>query len=191
MLIPFGVLSAAAGGVPFESDYELIATEILTTNEASITFSNLGDYSATYKHLQIRAVARNTAVGTGTDEYNVVLNGDTGSNYASHRLVGFGSSVSSSAFTSQQWIRAGWVSRNGNSTGIFSPVVIDITDAFSSTKNTTTRALNGNASAGPSQEIVLFSGLWNNTASITSILLRPDNGSFLAGSRFSLYGIKG
>jgi hypothetical protein len=188
MLIPLGFL-AGSGGV--EGDYELIASEILGASQASVTFSSLGTYSSTYKHLQIRAVARDTSVGTGTDEYNVVLNGDTGSNYASHRLAGFGSSVSSSAFTSQQWIRAGWVSRNGNSTGIFSPVVIDITDAFSSTKNTTTRAFNGNASAGPSQEIVLFSGLWNNTASITSILLRPDNGIFLTGSRFSLYGIKG
>jgi hypothetical protein len=59
---PLGILSAAGagGGGPLASDYELISTQILTSPQSSITFSSLGTYSSTYKHLQVRAVARST-----------------------------------------------------------------------------------------------------------------------------------
>jgi hypothetical protein len=53
---PLGILSAAGAGGGVAGDYELISSEILGTTAASVTFSSLGDYSSTYKHLQIRAV---------------------------------------------------------------------------------------------------------------------------------------
>jgi hypothetical protein len=188
MLIPFGVLSAAAFAPVAEGDYELIASEILTTNEASITFSNLGDYSSTYKHLQIRTVGR-TDRGSGAvaDTALVRINGDTGSNYSRHFLLGDGSSVSSGAGASQTSMFGPRFTAAGATANAFGAGVIDILDPYSTTKNTTIRSLNGIDIL-----IYLTSGAFLSTAAVSSVTLLPEIGSnFVSGSRFSLYGIKG
>jgi hypothetical protein len=79
----------------------------------------------------------------------------------------------------------------GNATStIFGPIIIDIVDAYSTTKNKTIRSLQGVYSTG--FQVRLVSGSWRNTASITTIAMTSANSSnFLTGSRFSLYGIKG
>ena len=187
MLIPFGILGASGAG-PLPA-MELISTTVLGTATPSVTFSSLGDYSSTYKHLQVRLLTR-----TSRTEINDSLisrfNGDTGSNYARHRLYGTGSSVASNADTSQTYILTGETSGNTNTTSSFFTTVIDILDPYSTSKNTTTRWLNGGT--GAFNHIQLGSGLWNNTASVTSFAIQPVSGAnLLAGSRFSLYGIKG
>jgi hypothetical protein len=190
MLIPFGVLSAAGAGLGFESDYELIATEILTTTESSITFSNLGDYSSTYKHLQVRAAVRSDRAGQPNSGLFMRLNADTGNNYAVHWLIGNGSAVSSAASTSRSTTVALPLPAATATADAFGGAVIDILDAYSSTKNKTIRSLGGVASSF--NELQLASGLWLNTASITSItFVTILSDQFVAGSRFSLYGIKG
>jgi hypothetical protein len=182
MLIPFGVLSAAgAGGIAVEPDYELIASEILGSAQSFITFSNLGDYSATYKHLQVRATHLWSA--GGANDLVMRLNGDTGSNYNNHALVGNGSSVFSIAGTNTTSMRIGFIA-----SGQFGSSVTDILDAYSSTKNKTSRTLVG--ALGGVNEIQLASGAFRNTASITSLTILPASNSIAAGSRFSLYGIK-
>ena len=187
MLIPFGVLSAAgAGGVA--GDYELISSEILGSSQASIVFSNLGDYSSTYKHLQIRTVGR-TDRGSGAvaDTALVRINGDTGSNYSRHFLLGDGSSVSSGAGVSQTSMFGPRFTASGATANAFGAGVIDILDPYSTTKNTTIRSLNG-----ISILIYLTSGSFLSTAAVSSVTLLPQVGSnFVSGSRFSLYGIKG
>jgi hypothetical protein len=185
-LSALGIFSAAgAGGGPaFSSDYELIETSIVSgSSTGSVVFSSLGTYSSTYKHLQIRGAVK-TNEGAVFDLIKVQLNGDTGNNYARHALLGNGSAVSSNAVTTIGFVN---FAAQGNTTAnVFGGFVFDILDAYSTTKNKTTRALAGVT------EIRLSSGLWMNTASITSVTLSPEFGSLLiAGSRFSLYGIKG
>ena len=180
---PLGILSAAGtGGVA--SDYELIETSIVSgSSTGSVVFSNLGTYSSTYKHLQIRGAAKTNQADV-FDLIRVRLNGDTGNNYARHALTGNGVSVASGGVSSTSFVNFG---SQGNSTAnSFGGFVFDILDAYSTTKNKTTRALAG------ASEIRLSSGLWMNTASITSVTLSPEFGSLLiAGSRFSIYGIRG
>jgi hypothetical protein len=188
---PLGILSAAGAAVGFESDYELISTTTLGTAQASVVFSNLGTYSATYKHLQIRYTARSTE--TASDWWSMIakVNGDTGSNYAFHRLTGDGSTVASSAGTSTALPRFGFLLTSFSSNG-FNGGVMDILDPYSTTKNTTFRTFSG--VTGPSRNWVeLNSVLWNNTASMTSIefSIQSGGGNFAIGSRFSIYGIKG
>jgi len=192
-LSALGIFSAAGAGgaAPFSSDYELITTQILGSSAASVTFSSLGTYSSTYKHLQIRASGR-------ADDANFVyqtsmrLNGDTGSNYSSHNLsTEGGASVSSTNRTNQTWMRLLAMAGGGASSSAFSGIVTDILDAYSTSKNKTIRTLAGHHSASTSN-LNLSSGAWRNTASITSISFHVENGqNFVAGSRFSLYGIKG
>jgi hypothetical protein len=187
---PLGILSAAgAGGVPFESDYELISTTVLGTAAASVTFSSLGDYSSIYKHLQIRYVTRSSR-SAGNSAMSVRLNGDTGSNYAFHLLRGNGTDVASAAVAStsnaELAVSMPAASATANS---FVAGVADFLDVYSSSKNTTIRNFSGTTT---SNYINLNSVLWNDTASITSIELYEYLGNNLvAGSRFSLYGIKG
>jgi hypothetical protein len=188
MLIPLGILASSGAGVP-TGDYELISSTILGSNTPSVTFSSLGTYSSTYKHLQVRIVARTVRTEVN-DSILTRFNGDTGSNYAWHRLFGTGSSVSSGAGSTQTSILTGETSGNTNTSSAFFATVIDILDPYSTTKNKTIRWLNGGASSF--NHIQLGSGLWNSTASVTSFALEPVNSAnFLTGSRFSLYGIKG
>jgi hypothetical protein len=182
-------LSAAGAEVGVAGSYELIATEILTASQTSVVFSSLGDYASTYKHLQIRATAR-TNRGSLTDGISVRLNADTANNYARHGLYGDGSSVASYGLANQSFMPGIDTSANSSAANIFGAGVIDLLDPYSTTKNKTVRALAGNPSTGFS--VSLGSGHWRNTASVTSITLFPQLGTnIVAGSRFSLYGIKG
>ena len=184
---PLGILSAAgAGGVPFESDYELISTTVLGGTAASVTFSNLGDYSSTYKHLQIRYTARTTR--TEADEIiQVNINaGGVGTNQRNHELRGDGSVVESDDRTSL--FRFGYCAGANSVASSFGGGIIDVLDPYSTTKNKTFKNLSGMTS---SNYITLSSLLWNSTSSITSIGIQGGFGNLVAGSRFSLYGMKG
>jgi hypothetical protein len=45
--------------------------------------------------------------------------------------------------------------------------------------------------SGTTATVQLQSGLFNNTAAITSMTIFGNTGNLVAGTRFSLYGIKG
>jgi hypothetical protein len=186
MLIPFGVLSAAGAGGVAGGDYELIATEILTSSQSSITFSNLGDYASTYKHLQIRLMARSSH-SVGQEVIDLRFNSDSTSNYALHRLTGNGSNVSSAGVGNQFGAYAGLIPGSTATANAFGAAVTDILDPFSTTKNKTTRTMAGQPAGN---EISMYSGAWFNLSSVTSITMLLSTGNFITGSRFSLYGIK-
>jgi hypothetical protein len=193
MLIPLGIL-ASAGGVP-TGDYELIETAIVSgTSTTAITFSNLGQYASTYRHLQIRSSVKssldNASLGSGN--VRMRFNGDTGNNYAIHKLFGNGSVAASLADTSRS-ATIGSLLFSSNTANAFSGGVCDILDAYSTSKNKTTRLLaSAQATSSGQNFIQLVSGVWLNSSSLTSIELAPeDGGNIVAGSRFSLYGIKG
>ena len=189
-MLLLGVLAAQAeAAAPAAAgSYDLLETEILTGSQASVTFSNLNStYGADYQHLQIRMTTRSTRAGNTSDGLDINYNGDTGSNYAWHRLLGNGSSVSSAAGSSQTTGVIGVTSAASSTADSFSGAVLDILDPFETTKYTTARCLSGITSTSL---IFLSSVLWMNTAALDSIALKADNGNLLAGCRFSLYGLK-
>jgi len=190
MLIPLGIL-AGSGGVA--DSYELIESVILGTATSSVTFSSLATYASTYKHLQLRFTARSDEAANVYRSVNLRLNGNTTANYHNHRLRGSGGTVNSGASLSQTFMTlTGRLAANNVTSGVFGATIIDILDAFSASKNTTVRTLAGIEAATAAGEIFLGSSFLNDTASITSITLLPDTAvNFLAGSRFSLYGIRG
>jgi hypothetical protein len=190
MPIPLGVLAVAgAGAAGGGGSFDLLQTTLISTNTASITFSSLNTLAAGYAHLQIRITSR-TSQNSGTDALALQINGDTGSNYAWHRLNGNGSTVASGAVTSQARIHAGSTTGNLATANIFGASVIDLLDFGSSSKNKTIRTLNG-VSMPDTPDIRLGSGVWLNTNAATSVTLFSLNGaSFVSGSRLSLYGIR-
>jgi hypothetical protein len=191
-LSALGIFSAAgAGGGPVaDTSYELIESVILGAAQSTITFSSLGTYSSTYKHLQIRGLARFSDSGSNERGINLRLNADSGSNYAIHGLFGDGSSAGAYGVTGANQIPIGAFPTGQTTANVFAPLLVDFLDTYSTTKNKTVRSLSGFTGLN---QISLRSGVWLNTASITSITLTHTSTStdFVIGSRFSLYGIKG
>jgi hypothetical protein len=172
-----GILASSMRGVT--NSYESIQTfTVGSGGQASITFSSI---PSTYKHLQIRASAQ---ISTSGGSCPVEFNSDTNlSNYYQHVLFGSGSSAASS-------------SGNNNTFGFQldsaqpGAGVMDILDYSNTNKNTTVRTLSGNDTNGGGF-ITFRSGLWNNTAAITGITIKPSSGNFNQHSSFALYGIRG
>lgn len=172
---------------PLVSEFDLLQTEILTGTSTDVTFSSLGTYAADYQHLQIRFTAR-----TNRNQLNsgifMRFNGDTGNNYTVHNLLGNGSTLTSTASTSRS-TALGLPIPGGTyeTASAFGAGVIDLLDPFSSSKYTTVRGLGGYSI----RELQLASGLWLNTASLTSIsFVTILSDSYIAGCRFSLYGLR-
>jgi hypothetical protein len=181
--------SLLAGNAAFiPTDYESIATA--NPSGTTVTFSSI---PSTYKSLQIRGLAKDSIMNGDTlVEIGVRFNGDTGSNYVYHSLTGNGSTASASGVTGQAQI----IVSNGNlrelsSSSTFGASIIDVVDYASTTKNKTLRYMAGVDTNSSNGSVGLGSGLWLNTAAITSITLFSNNTTFKAGSTWALYGIKG
>jgi hypothetical protein len=187
-LSALGIFSAAGAGGVVAGSYELISTSLITTNTSSVTFSSLGDYSSTYKHLQLRITGRVAYnYGNDGDAIKIRFNSDTGNNYSYHALYAVNTTVNSNASTSTNAVFVNRLTDAGTTANAFGAIVCDILDPFSSTKNKTVRSL------GSDTRYLFFnSAAWLNTSSTTSIQLTPNTSSnFASGSRFSLYGLKG
>ena len=187
--IPLGILDFPTGAA---GAYDLLETQVLTSSAASVTFTGLGSYTA-YKHLQIRAVARSNRPAAASSLVLFRLNSDTGSNYAWHELIGSGSSVSSSAGTSTTSMAYLWrIAGPTADADAYGAMVGDLLDFSDTNKYSTFRLLQGSIHGASQVEIGLGSGLWMNTAAVTSIdIIEGFSSTFTIGSRFSLYGIRG
>jgi hypothetical protein len=167
---------------------ELISTVLVGSGgTASVTFTDGGAWSG-YKHLQIRTIGRTTQTAVDSIQW-LRFNGDTGTNYSYHVLYGNGSAVASAGATSQTLARISTDVGANSPANIFGLTIVDVLDAFSTTKNKTIRSLSGAVLSSP--WIVFTSGSWMSTTAVTSVTIYPNSGNFVAGSRFSLYGIKG
>jgi hypothetical protein len=184
--MPLGWVGAS--GATTAATFELISTTVLASTTTSVTFSITGAQQAAYKHLQLRATTRTDRASQTSDRLYVQFNSDSGSNYYAHNLWGDGSTVQSGngwGGLGTSIILEGGSFGAAATSGFFVASVTDILDAFSTSKYKVLRSLNG----APSSRVQLNSGNWNNTAAVSSITLSAI-GSFVTGSRFSLYGVR-
>jgi len=184
MLSPLIGIIASSGGVAETNGYFSIATANGTGSSAVITFSSI---PATYTHLQIRAIAKPTA---NTPQPQLTFNSDTGNNYSRHRLIGDGTTVSAFGDASRANIPALANAGLPSATSTYGVFVYDILDYTNTNKYKTVRVLSGQDSNG-SGGVDFTSGLWMNTAAITTITLTLSSDSYTTGTTFALYGIKG
>jgi hypothetical protein len=163
--------------------YESIATTTVGAGgSSSVTFSSI---PSTYTHLQIRYFGRNTTDNNAA--VYMTINGDSGSNYSWHQLFGSGSSLGTQALTSQTFMSVG---QESSTASVFDAHVVDILDYANTNKNKTVRTLGG-WEDNTQGRVFLRSGLWMNTAAISSITLTPSSSNFAQYSSFALYGIEG
>lgn len=182
-LLPLGILSSSGAGAA--GAFELISTQVLTGTAASVTF---GSIPSTFKHLQLRITTRGGNTATSQDDVLIQFNNDTGNNYSFHTLQANGSSVTSVNVGTYTFGYIGLGPSSTNTANAYSGAIVDILDYANTNKNKTTRALFGYK--GSDSWLGLVSSGWYSTSAITSLKLTAGF-SFLTGSRFSLYGVKG
>jgi hypothetical protein len=190
--MPFGLgfFATAGAGAGAVTSFDLLETQVLGSNTASVTFSSLSGYASSYQHLQLRVALRSNNAQIW-EETKLTFNGST-TGYKSHILGGTGSELFSTDSVSGSYIKPWAFAVGANATAnTFGIAVIDILDPFETTKNKTVRTLGGRVPANGETRIALSSGLWANTAAVSSINIAPEAGSqWVTNSRFSLYGIK-
>lgn len=200
MAIRFGVSSTVKNRLPRYSNfwdgtavyspfsptgsYDALATYTVGSGGiASIEFAGIPN---TYSHLQIRGIVRSSGVA----DLRFQVDGDTGSNYASHTIYGYGTAIASGNDFNSTAMAA--LVYNGVPTGtsIFGAVVMDILDYSSTTKFKTFRTLSGVDNNG-SGDVDFGSGLWRSTSAIDSIKIYLNSSRTIQQySQFSLYGVK-
>jgi hypothetical protein len=195
-----GVIASGISGNlgPAPVGFVSIATQTVGAGGASnITFSSIPN---TFKHLQARIIARNTGTyAASSNDLSWRYNSDTGSNYARHRFFGTGSSIGSSAATSQSYAASelGIVPSNSYPTGVYAGIIIDFLDYADTTKFKTARLFGGvdSNSGTDNSRLVLNSTLWQSTAAVSELnffIGTPTSGdNFLQNSQIALYGIQG
>jgi hypothetical protein len=154
-------------------------TQTLPSAQTDVTLSSI---PATYTDL---VLVINAGSSAGADA-NFRLNGDTGSNYSRTVMTGNGSTAVSSRTTNALVGRFNFNAYPNGGAG--DTIIIANFANYSSTtvnKSVISRANN----AGLGTDAIM--NLWRNTAAINSILiLSTSAATFVAGSTFTLYGIK-
>lgn len=184
--IPLGFL-AASGGVA--GDFESIATVTASGGETSLSFTSI---PSTYKHLQIRGIAKANRT-TYVDDLGIRFNSDSGSNYSGHRLYAFGAgSPGADGGGNQTQMNIGQIAGStvNNSQGM-GGVIVDVLDYANANKYKTIKVISGYDDNGQGG-LQFASGNWRSTSAISTITLLPLIGtSFNQYTSFALYGLKG
>ena len=152
--------------------YDLIASNVLGTSAASITFSSIG---SSYRDLVIVVTATNSSLA----QLRVKPNGLT-TNLSSVTAEGNGTTTASATYTN-----IGEMSLFNNLSSEISIQTIQFMDYAQTDKHKTVLFRTNRAGGGVS----MIAGRWASTSAITSIVLAPDGGTFNTGSTFYLYGI--
>lgn len=158
--------------------YTPIATTTLASAAASYTFSSI---SGSYTDL---IIVYNGKYASASGQMGVQINGDTGTNYSNTYLYGSGSAASSGRDTGNTGMVLGFTA----SANVDNMVLLQ----FMNYSNATTyKTVLSRSNTATSEGISANVGLWRNTAAITSIKLYVyPSYNFVAGSTFTLYGIK-
>jgi hypothetical protein len=162
--------------------YEPIATNTLVSPASSVTFSSI---PSTYTDLIFVINARGTSSGNSTSVYFVT--NITGSNYSSTWFVGDGSTAITSRYSGLSQGYLGYISgasTNASSRG----TVIAQFMSYASTSVFKHVISRGNVAEAESD---FYASLIRSTSAITSITVGEGGGNnFVAGSTFTIYGIK-
>jgi hypothetical protein len=183
-----GVIASSRLAAP-ANGYVSLATFTCVGGETAVNFTSINQ---SYQHLEIRYVARGGSGSAGYNDLFMQINGVTSGNYSDMYQGGSGGTLlANGGATGLTRMRAGIQTQNGLTAGIFGCGVIRIPNYTSTTSYKTARTEAGWSTAGQTGAVFQETGgLWVNTNAVTSLSLIPGDGSYIAGSRFSLYGIK-
>jgi hypothetical protein len=158
---------------------KLIESKTLGTAAASIEFTSIPQ---TFTDLVVVCSLRGDQ-NANNGFTNIGFNSST-SNFSTRFLQGDGSGAASSTGTRgiAYLSNAFYTSNTWDSTAVYIPNYTGSTNKSFSADS----VVENNATLGWQ---FIVSGLWSNTAAITSIQITPNTGNFIAGSIISLYGV--
>ncbi len=155
--------------------YEPIATTALS-GASSVTFSSI---PSTYTDLVIVVAG---AVNSGSQNFDMRLNSDTGTNY-SRTFVSANGGAASGRESNYSYIT---LDRYSYFTTEQSNMIINLLNYSNTTTNKTVLVRGNNAPVGTSAVV----GLWRSTAAISTVYMYLSGSTFASGSQATLYGIK-
>lgn len=169
--------------------YYLISNTTLSSAQTTVTISSI---PATYTDLILRVSARNNASGSSNDNVYCKINNDGGANYQVSHIYGYtgGSGANfqgGSGATTSITIYETDTSTLANTFAQAEIYFQGYTTAY--TKQWIDHAVAPSNRTGTGI-ISWYSGRWQSGAVISSLVLTPNAGQFIAGSSFILYGIK-
>lgn len=184
-----GIIASAnqqgRGGGPVGAYDSLATVTVPSGGLASVTFAGI---PSGYKHLQLRATMLGST--TGVDSPYIRFNGDTGSNYSWHSLLGEGTTARAQAVANTSSINMGgmWFGLVGSYPSV---AIVDVLDYQNTNKYKTARVLTGQDNNSTYGSVGLESGLWQNTSAINSLtVFLSGSTTFSQYSSFALYGVK-
>jgi hypothetical protein len=161
----------------------MLADTTLGGSAASIDFTSI---PSTFAHLMLVAYLRGDAVAAFVNAL-VRFNNDSGANYLYEQLNGSGATPGSSTASGQTAAMASQVAAAASAgAGLFTPIVAWIPGYASTVQTKNLLALSLYAGTPLLQ---LTGSNWSNTAAINRLTLLPSSGSWITGSRFTLYGL--
>jgi hypothetical protein len=171
---------------PIGSFDSLATTTVPSGGLASVTFAAIPN---TYRHLQIRGIAKTTSSGWISAQFN---NDATGGRYQRHFIFGDGGGGTGSSgwsgTTSSNNIVFGY--SNSSSGSSYNAFVLDILDYANKSKCKTTRSLMGLDMNGTGGFVELVSsGYFFAGTEVTTIVISGEAGNLAEFSKFSLYGV--
>ncbi len=165
--------------------YKLIEAVTLGSDTATVTFSSI---PSTYKDLQILTSVRVDRTGTSVN-MGLRFNSNS-SNYTNFALVSYGNTADRLYSTALDQFGY-WYSPGSTATASTFPNQSVYIPNYAGSRSKSVSIDSTSEHNGTDTNLLIFSGLWNDSAAITSISLSNYQGSNLkTGSTFYLYGIK-
>ena len=163
------------------STYTPIMTNTLSSSTSSVTLTSIPQ---TYTDLVlIMNIVPPAASSSGTFQIN-----GTSTGYSNSTLAGLETSSNAVSFRDTNLSASNWLSSGAAMTDS-SALHLDVFHFQNYSNTTTHKTVLHRENPGRFGYVGLWATYWRNTAAITSITLLQGT-NFLAGSTFSLYGIK-
>lgn len=158
---------------------KLIAKNVLGSTTASVTLSSIPQTG--YTDLLLAVSARNNG---NQGNLRLAFNGAT-TNLSSRYVLGSGTAASSNSVAYILCVGVAWGATTANTFGNLTAYIPNYTG--STHKSVSIEGTTENNAT--ESYIAAAAGLWADTSAISSIEMTLNNGSFVAGSSFYLYGI--
>jgi hypothetical protein len=163
-----------------------IAESVLGASAASVTLSSI---PGTYRNLFILWQARGDTAAVNT-QMQLQFNGDTGANYDYIEENFRNGTASGAGAVAATAMSLDYLAASTAPVGTTGGGRIMIPNYAGTTfhKTVITEAFMRDGTVATSPFLSISGGDWRSTVAITSVLLKPTAGNFIAGSSFQLYG---
>lgn len=119
------------------------------------------------------------------------LNNDTGANYDVQALQGSAASATAAEGLAQTSMQVGMVPHASAGANLFSAVAVELPNYVQGTNHKAVNSQSALKIGTSTGNLVAasFAGFWRNAAAVNRLTLLMSSGSFIAGSRVTLYGL--